>query len=301
MSSYKYAPILIPTLCRYSHFRNCVVSLSKCTYADRTTLFIALDYPANDAHVEGYNKIKTYIPQITGFKSVIVIKRTENYGAYRNYKEAEAEVCEKNDRFIFSEDDNVFSPNFLCYINEGLQKYEDDDRVTAVVGYNYPIDIKGCESEIYLSHYYSAWGTGFWKRKRREYTKETVDNEFLKIKNVIKLYLRNPRLINSLIKISNDKNILEDVCVTADNFINGKYSLFPKMSKVQNFGNDGSGEHSKTNGRTLFTNQLLDSSKTFEIDSPKCDKQPASIERYFSISLFDRLSILKKIIKFYLQ
>lgn len=32
-----YAPVIIPTLCRYEKFRNCIETLSKCTGADKTT------------------------------------------------------------------------------------------------------------------------------------------------------------------------------------------------------------------------------------------------------------------------
>lgn len=40
----KYYPVLIPTLNRFQHFKECVESLAVCTHADKTELLIGLDY-----------------------------------------------------------------------------------------------------------------------------------------------------------------------------------------------------------------------------------------------------------------
>lgn len=53
-----FSPVLICTLNRYVHFKRCIESLSACTYADKTDLFIGLDYPLKDEHWEGYLIIK---------------------------------------------------------------------------------------------------------------------------------------------------------------------------------------------------------------------------------------------------
>lgn len=64
----EYAPILIPTLNRYKHFRRCVESLSKCTHAEKTELVIGIDYPPVEKYREGWEKISEFITTITGFK-----------------------------------------------------------------------------------------------------------------------------------------------------------------------------------------------------------------------------------------
>lgn len=40
-----FAPVIIPTLCRYEHFKECLESLSRCTWAEKTEVYIGLDYP----------------------------------------------------------------------------------------------------------------------------------------------------------------------------------------------------------------------------------------------------------------
>ena len=108
-----YAPVVIPTLCRYEHLKRCIDTLSECTGADETELYVGLDFPAKESHWEGYRKICNYLPTITGFKNVVVIRREENMGATRNARDLLDIVHQKFDRYIFSEDDNEFSPNFL--------------------------------------------------------------------------------------------------------------------------------------------------------------------------------------------
>lgn len=39
--------------------------------------------------------------------------------------------------YIYTEDDNVFSKNFLCYMNLCLEKYKEDDKILTVSGYSY--------------------------------------------------------------------------------------------------------------------------------------------------------------------
>ena len=133
-----YAPVFIPTLCRYEHFKRCVDSLSRCIGAKHTILIIGLDYPLKEIHWDGYHKIKEYIPSISVFKEVIVLERTENYGSKKNGDEAFKYIYERYDRMILTEDDNEFSPNFLEYINKGLVQYKNNPNVFAICGYMYP-------------------------------------------------------------------------------------------------------------------------------------------------------------------
>ena len=147
-SDSRYAPVVIPTLCRYEHFRNCVESLAQCQLADKTDLFIGLDYPLKDSHKEGYTKLKKYISDgIVGFKSVNVFFHEKNIGAINNSTFLYNQIKNKYDSYIYTEDDNVFSQNFLVFVNDCLNRFKEDESVYAVCGYCYPIDSitdKGC-------------------------------------------------------------------------------------------------------------------------------------------------------------
>lgn len=166
MEQFIYAPVVIPTICRYNTFKPCIDSLSRCTDADKTELYIGLDYPAKESHWEGYRKICDYVQDIKGFKSVYIFKREYNYGQGKNMEDLLKHVKEKYDRYIVSEDDNVFSPNFLEYINYGLEKYRDHPDVIAICGFNYPFsymeNIIGYEKNAFPITAFTAWGVGLW-------------------------------------------------------------------------------------------------------------------------------------------
>ena len=74
------------------------------------------------------------------FKLLKIYRREFNCGVSNpnsNGKLLANEVSKDHDSYIFTEDDNVFSPNFLLFVNQGLEKYKNDAKCLAVCGYNY--------------------------------------------------------------------------------------------------------------------------------------------------------------------
>ena len=127
----KYAPVLITTVNRFEHFRKCLESLNECTWADQTDVFVAVDYPGKEEHFAGYKRIREYLLQKHNFcfHSLNIIYRETNYfySGKGNLRCLIDEVFKKFDRCIVSEDDNVFSPNFLMFMDKALDKFEKDN------------------------------------------------------------------------------------------------------------------------------------------------------------------------------
>ena len=55
-----YAPVIILTLNRFEKFKKCLESLEACTGADKTDVYVSLDYPPSEKYVEGWKKIDSY-------------------------------------------------------------------------------------------------------------------------------------------------------------------------------------------------------------------------------------------------
>lgn len=160
----KCYPVLIPTLNRYGHLRNCITSLSECSHSDETDLIIGLDYPPSKNYEEGYKKIKEYLKTITGFRSVKVFERAINYGAVKNIRELIDYARENYEAYIVSEDDNVFAHTFLEFMNSALERWRDDERIISVCGYTHEHSYDKTVDYI-LSYDNCAWGTGCWSKK----------------------------------------------------------------------------------------------------------------------------------------
>lgn len=285
-----YVPVIIPTLCRYEHFKECLESLSRCECANETEVFVGLDFPAKKSHRQGYEKIKTYLSQVgdMNFKKIHIYERPVNYGAGRNVAELRKCVIDRFDSFIYSEDDNVFSPNFLVYMNTCLERYKDDPTVIAVCGYSYPVEWavsnKATVFKQQINH--SAWGTGYWVRKSNEVRDVIVKGKMLgDIHSFIKKHLYHKMIDASLREYMEaacgfmkfQRRMLlcsTDISRRAYLAVYDKYVISPVVSKVRNYGFDGSGLYCQKvnmdlNGHTAgtynYTKQPIDSSSSFEL------------------------------------
>jgi len=275
-----YAPIIIPTLNRYEHFKNCVESLSNNIGADKTTLYVGLDFPAKESHKEGYLKIKKYLSSHNlKFKEVYVYEREYNYGVFANgnLEKLLIEVCKKYDRYIVSEDDNIFSPYFLQYINWGLTEYENDPTVTAICGYNLPIkgEIQKTDANLFRNYsHFSAWGFGTWFKKTNElsivnskWAKWILKNMDIKIKELTGSPSDVLPVLVNLFQHDNRKAIWKtDKVLTTYNSVYDKCTISPIYSKVKNCGWDGTGNSMESEVNEVmnfayhFTDQNIDNS-----------------------------------------
>ena len=283
-----YAPVIIPTLCRYKHFKECLESLSKCKWAEETEVFIGLDYPAKESHRPGYEKIKSYLKEVGDmtFKKIHVFEREVNYGAGKNSKELKKAALERFDIYITSEDDNVFSPNFLEYMNTCLEKYKYDSDIVAVCGYSYPIDWDVSDGATVLKQQInvSVWGAGMWKAKDDKcsdyYYKGLMLADLPKFikkrgyQKMIDACLKE--YIEAACNITGIGNGMltskTDIACRAFLAVYDKYAITPVVSKVRNQGFDGSGLYCQNidtnlNGETAGTynypNQPIDDAADF--------------------------------------
>ena len=247
-----YAPMVIPTLCRAEHFIQCVESLKKNTWAKYTEVYIALDYPAEEKHWKGYNKICKYLDgEFKEFANFIVIKRKYNFGAFENTKAAYAEVWKKYDRFIRCDDDCIFSENFLEYMDKCLELYKEREDILAVTGYSYPINWKikeGCNAFL-GQQIFPMWGPGFWRDKYIVF-REKIENGFIKdfvINEKISLkQMTTARYVNAIngALTLNSKDFTKkatDVACGIYIQFNQNFIVTPLETKVKNIGFDGSG------------------------------------------------------------
>jgi hypothetical protein len=263
------APVLICTLNRYDHFKNCVTSLSNCKYASDTKLYIALDYPGNEIHWFGYLKIKEYLTTITGFYEIEVIYREQNYGAKRNFDDAIEKIFRTHDFLILSEDDNEFSIDFLEYMNGSRFAYEKRDDIFAICGYGYqisrPIDYK---EPVYIWTGFSGWGAGIWKDKWIK-----IKWDFNHILNSFNYLTRKPIKMLGISKLAQiyvvsifnqivSNMIHGDIVISMHLYENSLRCIFPFTSKVRNLGHDGSGINCLSEDGEVYSKQKISDGRT---------------------------------------
>lgn len=260
MEVLNYAPVIIPTLNRFDHFRQCFESLERCNGADKTEVYIGLDYPPLDSegnmiskYSEGWEKINAYLNEKevkNCFLKLIVIRRDRNFGVCgpgSNSSQLKKIVFERYDRCIISEDDNIFSPNFLEYINKGLEKYKNDTTVLSINAYSHPYHFR-FDGNNYFHHNvdFSAWGYGIWKNRFEMYSNEIREYEIFQktfswknIKKVKKIgYNRLLTYIYCCLQPTMKYSRITDSVLSVYMVIKGMTLIMPSVSKVRNIGWD---------------------------------------------------------------
>ena len=282
-------PVLIVTLNRYEHFERCLRSLEKNSLAKDTEIFIGIDYPFKEEHWDGYRKICNLLERNTfDFKKVTVLKHKKNVGVEKNHYLTRDLLYKKYDSYIFSEDDNEFSSDYLEYMNKVMSKYRNDENILAVSGYSYPVNTEGLENGVLFSldTYFSAFGYGIWKQKDELMCKTINMSTFMTYysdrRKMKELRRRSTNqycnfvkgmveYIPELIKNGEVKKI--DLSYGLYMFFNHKKMIFPLVSKVRNTGYDGSGENcgemTGKNGTRYrnydFSSQPIDKKNHFEL------------------------------------
>mgnify|MGYP003571322879 CR=1 FL=1 len=272
-----FAPVIIPTLCRYEHFKRCIESLSECVGAEHTEVYVGLDYPIKDSHREGYQTICEYLAHAKfRFKKLHVLKREKNLGPGGNSSKLREEVTRDFDRWIYSEDDNVFSPNFLVYINKGLEHYKDDPRVFAICGYTMPVDWKIGDNNHFATRSFRAWGYGVWLNKYTDFWKSRngkwISDFLYKKKNANKesffqLYRNEYGIWESAIKhLFMRKIYYGDMMVYAYLLGTNRYIICPSRSLVRNEGFDKFGVNYKEPPKWLKEIDFDSSNESFDLN-----------------------------------
>lgn len=266
----EYAPVVIPTLCRSDHFTRLVKSLQNCSGAKQTELFIGIDYPTKPSHWDGYKIICEYCNSISGFKAVHIYVRETNLGENKNVSLLLQEVHKNGyDDYIFAEDDIEFSPNALEYLNQGLEKYKNDDRVLCICAYPHPDNclelMQGYDKNCYCMKGYIAWGYACWFGKR-----DALIGFISSCKDIINSY----KTVHKLLKgkkqqtvhrfLSRPANATSDLRKNAYCTLNDKYCIFPMVPKSRNWGFDGSGLNCTVTN--MYEKRFLDTSNEFVMD-----------------------------------
>lgn len=282
-----FAPVFIPTLNRSDHFIKLIESLERCTWAEFTEVFVSLDYPPSEKYEEGHRIIDLYLlekEKKNGFKQLYVFRQSHNLGIKGNFTFLD-HYRQKYDRFIISEDDNIFSPNFLVFMNKGLEKYKNDSSVYSINGYTLPYDFRFGDNTFFkFNNDFCGWGCGLWSSKWDSVKKEIDSSGFRKtwsFKKTIKVYHRGFAHLRSyfLFCLSRHPETFSrnDTALSVYMIINNLCVICPSLSTVRNEGWDNTGNSTnyvanKFNNEELaffsarHLNQQIDDSSTFNFE-----------------------------------
>jgi len=226
------------------HLKRTVEALLKNETVSLYSLIIYCDGPKSGALTNDIDAVRRYTFDISGFKKVEVIQRSENLGLAESIISGVTEVLRRYERVIVLEDDIVTAPSFLKYMNSALDYFEDDERVISIHGYLPPLD--ATFDRPFFLRGADCWGWATWRRGwqlfERDGGKLLVQLKERRLERQFNLDNSYPyaKMLEDQVR---GKNSSWAIRWHASAFLNDKLTLHPPESLVQNIGHDGSGRH----------------------------------------------------------
>ena len=283
------------------HTKKTVASLLECKEAASFDFIVFCDGPKDDSSQVQVDAVRAYLNSITGFKSVKIITSQVNKGLASSIISGVTKVLKDYASIIVLEDDMIVSPHFLTYMNDGLEKYQNDDRVISIHGYVYPVDQD--LPETFFLKGADCWGWGTW---RRGWNLFNPDGQQL-LDEIVRRDLSRDFDFNFS---SNYCEMLEEQIAGkndswairwyASAFLADKLTMYPGRSLVHNIGNDGSGTHcgSSTSHDTVLSASPINL-KAVEVKHSEIGA--LAFEEFFSRQKASLLTKVKNGIKHYFK
>ena len=239
------APLLLFTYNRPSHTRQTLEALLNNKLSRESELFIFSDGYKNDSDKKDVLKVRELIHSIDGFKEIHIVENAHNLGLAKNIIEGVTQVVNEYGKVIVLEDDLVTSPYFLTFMNEALNKFENEDKIGHVHGFCFPLAEE--LPDAFLIKWTGSWGWGTWKRAWQQFNpdgKALLDE--IKRRKLTKSFDFNgnypyTRMLQKQVNGINDSWAIR---WNASLFLNDMLSVNAGKSLVKNIGFDGSGRHS---------------------------------------------------------
>ena len=238
------APVAVFAYKRSGHLERTLESLALNPLASATDLHVYCDGARSRADEAGVAAVRDLVRAVTGFASVRTIERDANLGLARSIISGTSEVVERTGRVIVIEDDLVLSPHFLRYMNDGLDRYANEDAVASIHGYCYPVD-EPLPSTFFLRGG-DCWGWATWSRAWRHFEPDgTALLSRLRARGLTRGFDLDgaypfTRMLEDQAAGRNDSWAIR---WHASCFLAGRLTLYPGRSLVDNIGNDSSGTH----------------------------------------------------------
>lgn len=238
------APILVFCYNRINHLQSVINSLLANEEASQSDLIIYSDGPKEQKNIDAVRTVREYIGSLSGFKSVKVIEQAKNLGLANSVILGVTEVVNQYGKVIVVEDDMQVAPYFLRFMNDGLNKYQDDSNVGCICGYLYPVKETVPDAFFIYGADCGAWAT--WKDQWAlfEPDGQKIMDDLIAKKLSWKFDFDGSfpytRMLEDQIAARNNSWAIRWY---GSAFLKNKLTLYPGKSLAQDIGFDNSGTH----------------------------------------------------------
>jgi hypothetical protein len=248
------APIVLLAFKRPFATLQVLYSLSRCAEASESELYVFCDAARNDAERSDVDHTREVIRSRKWCGRVEVIEAEKNQGCARSVIGAVTRLCASHGRVIVLEDDLLVSRGFLTYMNEGLRRFADDDRVMLVSAHSF--DAFPPEPRAMFLPVATTWGWGTWSRAWSKFQESPPDLRRLDERDVQRSFdlddsFDYTKMLRAQLAGQIDSwGILWWWCVHSHRGL----GLFPRQSMVKNIGIGPGATHTTDAGALLMSN-----------------------------------------------
>lgn len=294
------APIALFVYNRPCHTRQTVEALLQNSLASSSELFVFADGLKKSTFGEEIEKIREtreFIHQIKGFKSINIIESNHNIGLAKSVIEGVTDVIIKYGKVIVIEDDILTHPDFLTFMNDGLNTYKNTEELFMISGFSYNIKIPNSyQNKVYFTHRCCSWGWATWLDRWEKANWILDDDMDIFLSKKLQHSFNKPgRDLYNMLTLQK-KGIIDSWAIRwgYNMFCNKAYCMNPIHSLVKNIGFDGSGTHKDY---IISDNYVADfPQERFTLDSfPCCIKKEMVLDKQIRSFLDGNTSLYQKI------
>ena len=248
------APIVLFAYNRADHLTRTLAALSANALADESDLYVYSDgpNPNKPQDAERVAAVRRELLTVTGFRTVKVAERSENWGLARSVIEGVTEVINEHQQAIVVEDDLITARSFLSFMNEALRFYADQPHIFSISGYTLAIAFpKDYPHDVYLFQRASSWGWATWAdRWEKADWKMHYLSDFERRADLRRGFeAGGADLVPMLRKQARGWINSWMIRWSYAHFAHQAYGVYPRRSRVQNVGHDLTGVNSNRTTR----------------------------------------------------
>lgn len=128
------------------------------------TLFLYQDGPRSDADLEGISQCRRIAENIDWECTVHRLYQKNNYGCDPSEYLSQRWAFGLVDKCVVLEDDDIPSQSFFPFCKEMLDRYESDERITMIAGFNGDEITPDVSADYFFTSAFSIWGWASWRR-----------------------------------------------------------------------------------------------------------------------------------------
>lgn len=247
-------------------------ALRKCDLAKRSTLTIYCDGPQSPREIADVQHVREIARNAGGFKGIDVIECVDFQGRSRLLVDGVTKTVSRHGKVIVVEDNLLVSPPFLRFMNEGLEKFAEDDRLISVCGFTY--NLQAQLPETFLLKGAHCWGWATWQREWELFcpNPDKLVDELIEREQVYSFDGGGAEPLSQALQESgSDHQAMWSLCWMASALLHDKFTVYPGRTLVVNI--DCSAPESGV--ASVFENQL--SSGAIDVEAMPAEADAAAV------------------------